>query len=347
LRVEINKVRTQTWAPADLNIGAISTQTVTLVWTPIEFRQGDGGYAIEVAEQAAGPFQQVTETASKADSSFQVSGLKPDTNYFFRVRTHTTPYDRQQNDLWSRYSPLISVRTYTPVVAAFTASDQIGVAPMEVSLDNASSGNPYQVSWDFGDGITSTLNSPQHVYAAAGEYTVTLTVSGDGEVDSLVSPALIQVYDGLEINLPTDEPIYMTYVTGGVTVTLSSQAQTMNEAMKVMFLPDEPPARTPPGYQSLGFGFWLAAIRANQWLESYDFPQPFMVNIDGLPYQEEPLLMEYRENAWIEELCPASNSIQVVGVYQLCHSGQFALFERTPVPPSQTAQLNFFPFIMR
>ncbi|MEJ2597771.1 MAG: fibronectin type III domain-containing protein, partial [Anaerolineales bacterium] len=95
-----NWARTQTWAPADLNIGAISTQTVTLVWTPIEFRQGDGGYAIEVAEQAAGPFQQVTETASKADSSFQVSGLKPDTDYYFRVRTHTTPYDRQQNDLW-------------------------------------------------------------------------------------------------------------------------------------------------------------------------------------------------------------------------------------------------------
>ena len=36
-------------------------------------------------------------------------------------------------------------------------------------------------SWDFGDGSTSTLQNPSHPYAAAGTYTVSLTVTdGDG-----------------------------------------------------------------------------------------------------------------------------------------------------------------------
>jgi len=41
--------------------------------------------------------------------------------------------------------------------------------------------SPYIISqWDFGDGITSTLQSPTHTYTAPGVYTVTLTVGGPG-----------------------------------------------------------------------------------------------------------------------------------------------------------------------
>ena len=35
----------------------------------------------------------------------------------------------------------------------------------------------YSYSWSFGDGTTSTNQSPQHTYAANGTYTVTLVVS--------------------------------------------------------------------------------------------------------------------------------------------------------------------------
>jgi len=37
---------------------------------------------------------------------------------------------------------------------------------------------PYTYSWNFGDGITSTLTTPVHIYENDGTYTVTLTVKG-------------------------------------------------------------------------------------------------------------------------------------------------------------------------
>jgi PKD repeat protein len=41
-------------------------------------------------------------------------------------------------------------------------------------------------SWDFGDGETSTEANPTHTYAADGEYTVKLTVTGAGGSDSVI-----------------------------------------------------------------------------------------------------------------------------------------------------------------
>ena len=38
--------------------------------------------------------------------------------------------------------------------------------------------------WDFGDGNTSAIQNPQHTYAQAGSYTVSLTVTTECGVDS-------------------------------------------------------------------------------------------------------------------------------------------------------------------
>ncbi len=66
---------------------------------------------------------------------------------------------------------------YITVVAAPTANFTNVVAGLNVNFTNTSNGgSTYQ--WDFGDGNTSTTQSPSHTYAVGGTYTVCLTVSG-------------------------------------------------------------------------------------------------------------------------------------------------------------------------
>lgn len=59
--------------------------------------------------------------------------------------------------------------------------DQTGTAGQAVNFDGSDSSDPENqpliYTWDFGDGQTDSGATPQHLYAAAGAYTVTLTVS--------------------------------------------------------------------------------------------------------------------------------------------------------------------------
>ena len=62
-------------------------------------------------------------------------------------------------------------------VAKFTSDVTTGLVPLTVQFTDISTGNPTAWQWDFGDSTTSALPSPSHVYAAAGNYTVSLVVS--------------------------------------------------------------------------------------------------------------------------------------------------------------------------
>jgi PKD repeat protein len=78
----------------------------------------------------------------------------------------------------------VSEPTPPPPVAGFSANPTGGVAPLTVSFTDTSTGEITGWSWTFGDGSTSTEQSPTHEYTAAGDYTVQLTVTGPGGSDS-------------------------------------------------------------------------------------------------------------------------------------------------------------------
>jgi hypothetical protein len=80
-----------------------------------------------------------------------------------------------------------------PPVAGFEAEPFSGEAPLTVSFTNTSTGTVLESSWDFGDGEVSDSRHPEHTYATAGLYTVSLAVTGSGTTDTLEREDLIAV----------------------------------------------------------------------------------------------------------------------------------------------------------
>ena len=71
-----------------------------------------------------------------------------------------------------------------PPVANFNANNTTSCSGNIVFSDRSTNG-PTTWSWDFGDGGTSTLQSPSHTYSASGVYTVVLIVTNANGSDTL------------------------------------------------------------------------------------------------------------------------------------------------------------------
>jgi PKD repeat protein len=78
-------------------------------------------------------------------------------------------------------------------VADFTAATTSGQLPLSVPFNDASTGRPSTWFWSFGDGTTSTLQNPTHVYSSAGTHTVSLTVSNVSGSDTQTRVGYITV----------------------------------------------------------------------------------------------------------------------------------------------------------
>ena len=108
-------------------------------------------------------------------TTYTVTGLTEGATYHFVVTAYAPGYTDSgfSNDAGTTVP-------YSPPVAQFTGSPTSGTAPLTVNFSSTSSGSITSYAWTFGDGGTSTTASPSHVYAAAGTYTVALTVTGPG-----------------------------------------------------------------------------------------------------------------------------------------------------------------------
>lgn len=103
---------------------------------------------------------------------------------------------------------------FTPGIAADVT---LGLAPLRVNFFGSVQGPSnftYTYSWDFGDGGTCEDDkTPQHIYAAPGTYTVTLTVNGNDPLGVCVSDW--QDTATIDIVVALDPSIYITYPSSG------------------------------------------------------------------------------------------------------------------------------------
>lgn len=110
-----------------------------------------------------------------------------------------------------------------PLVRA-SATPSNGSAPLTVQFSSAGTSDPDEGQsltylWDFGDGGTSTQENPEHVYATAGDYAATLTVTDDTGRSGVVSVDVVVGNTAPTVTL--DLPVDGGFIDAGETVRYS------------------------------------------------------------------------------------------------------------------------------
>jgi len=160
---------------AGLVLGALfvashASAGVTLAWDPVTDASGYYLYYGPMSGSYAGKINVGNVT------TFTVSGLADGATYYFAA----SGYDAAGVE--GRLSS--EAIAYGVPVADFSASATSGAAPLAINLTNSSTGPIASYAWNFGDGTTSTVKNPSHVYSAPGVYSVALTVTGTGGSDT-------------------------------------------------------------------------------------------------------------------------------------------------------------------
>jgi PKD repeat protein len=99
----------------------------------------------------------------------------------------------QTKNYWHHYESLGAPPPPQPPVASFSGSPTSGIAPLSVAFTDTSTGPPTSWEWTFGDGGTSTAQSPSHTYSTAGTYSVSLKVTNSLGNNTLTKTNYISV----------------------------------------------------------------------------------------------------------------------------------------------------------
>src|SRR5579862_2279983 len=161
--------------------------SASLAWDPVN-SAALAGYKV-YSGPAAGSYTSSLDVGNTTMST--VANLTEGQTYHFAV----TAYD--SGHVESAFSNDVSATIpYGAPVAQFSASTTSGAAPLALNFTSTSTGSITGYAWTFGDGGTSTAQNPSHVYAAAGTYSVGLTVTGPGGSNTKTNANYIVVSAG-------------------------------------------------------------------------------------------------------------------------------------------------------
>jgi PKD repeat protein len=124
----------------------------------------------------------------------QTSSLKNPRHAYAAPGTYTVTLrvtnEKGQSDLVK--INYITVDIHLPI-ADFDCNPVLGAAPLTVTFTDESEFLPYQWVWQFGDGVTSTVQHPTHTYTEPGTYTVSLRSSNAVGSDTMTKTDVITV----------------------------------------------------------------------------------------------------------------------------------------------------------
>lgn len=167
---------------------------VTLAWDPV-IDAGLRGYIVYYTAVTGTNSPPLGLNAAAYDTGIDVGNT---TTYTvqdlldgIRYRFAVSAYDGERVE--SDYSNEVSaIVPFAALVADFDASTRTGAAPLAMNFINTSVGAVATSAWTFGDGGTSNVQHPSHVYTIPGVYTVRLSVTGpDGSSAKTVEGCVV------------------------------------------------------------------------------------------------------------------------------------------------------------
>jgi uncharacterized repeat protein (TIGR01451 family) len=154
----------------------VSAETIEITWKPIPYQTDGGYYQVKYATQPGGTYQNAnTTTADKSASSYVVTGLSPNTKYYFVVETHT-------NGLISELSREVNATTdANPSADLSITQDSVEQVPVEadfkytLSVENKGpdTATAVQVTDELPEGLS--YNSANGTHWTCSETSRTLT----------------------------------------------------------------------------------------------------------------------------------------------------------------------------
>jgi alpha-tubulin suppressor-like RCC1 family protein len=100
---------------------------------------------------------------------------------------------------WHVFLPMV-MRPVSAFHASFTAEPVSGFVPLQVNFTNTSSGPYTSLLWDFGDGVTSTLSNPTHIYSDGSLFTPVLQISDGVSTETASMPIDVFMPQELIVN---------------------------------------------------------------------------------------------------------------------------------------------------
>ncbi len=136
--IDVDWESTQTVPPTNLQGSPISATSIQLTWQKILYVDETHGGHYEVSyAPAGGNYTIVSNNPSKIAESYLLTGLQPSTTYRIRLRTFSPAHDFQQNDLYSDYTPELSVTT--PALSTNTLTPTATPFPTDTATATATS----------------------------------------------------------------------------------------------------------------------------------------------------------------------------------------------------------------
>jgi PKD repeat protein len=166
-------------APSSLT-AVPSGSNVDLSWT--DNANNETAQTIYLA-QGNGSFASVGNVAANA-TAVRLTSLAPGAYRAYVIASNAAGNSGQSNTA--------TFTILSPPVAAFSMSPGSGNAAVtNFTFYDESTGTVTSRLWQFGDGGTATSSVASHTYAASGQYTITLTVSGPGGTSSTTKPVTV------------------------------------------------------------------------------------------------------------------------------------------------------------